>query len=321
MHYTHLSAEERFTLQRLDVQGKSYRYMALVLGRHPSTIAREFKRNRPRGPYVYSEAHEVAFARKSHAHQRPRLKDPDLRAHVQARIQEGDSPELIAGRLKEQRSARTISHEAIYQWLYQERTDLCVHLCRKHKSRYPRGYTRKTLTPVIPLRVCITKRPQQVAQRKVPGHWETDTMSGTRQHAHALLVSVERLTRYTRIDRLKNRSPKAVHRSLHAFFLKVPKRLRRSITYDNGFENRDHWKLNNTFGMKSYFCLPFHSWEKGTVENTIGLIRRYIPKGTDLATLSPKQIQQIEDRLNNRPRKCLNYKTPKELFHAVALNG
>ena len=145
----------------------------------------------------------------------------------------------------------------------------------------------------------------------------------SRASAVALQVTVERLARYTRLAALPRRGAAEMRVALTRRLRQYPRGLRRSLTYDNGPENTEHVQTNQTLGTRSYFCEPFHSWERGTVENTIGLIRRFFPKQTDLAQLSTAQIQSVERWLNHRPRKCLNFRTPAEVFKSasVALTG
>jgi IS30 family transposase len=178
------------------------------------------------------------------------------------------------------------------------------------KRGYVRGRHRKNH---IPGRVPIHLRPRVVETRHQGGHWEIDT-AVSRQSLAALLVCVERKTRFTKLFKLPRKTARnlsvAVNRSLSHY----PPALRRTLTYDNGSENADHLRINRVLGSSSFFCAPYHSWEKGSVENVIGLFRRYYPKKTDLARLSHRQIRFVETALNCRPRKCLKYRTPHELF-------
>jgi IS30 family transposase len=159
-------------------------------------------------------------------------------------------------------------------------------------------------------------------ERRRIGHWETDT-AVSRQSPQALQITVERKTRYARLARLPKKGAREMSIALTRRLSRYPEGLRRSITYDNGSENTEHRRTNQVLGTRSYFCEPFHSWERGTVENTIGLVRRFFPKRTDFATISKNQIQSVERWLNHRPRKCLGFKTPAEVFNAsgVALTG
>lgn len=297
-------------------QGASLRSIARQLQRNPSTISRELQRNTPpinRGYYLPHKAQARAQQRWRLAHQRPRLKSPALRKHVRIRLQLGWSPELIAGRLQHQVQLPSISHEAIYQWLYTDARELIPCLVRGHRKRLPRGHSRKHRKPHIPGRVPLTQRPAHIAQRRQVGHWEIDT-AVSRQGPAALAVLAERKTRYIKLQRLPRRTARSMRLAVNRTLAQYPAPLRRTLTYDNGTENTDHQDINAVLGTRSFFCAPFHSWEKGTVENSVGLVRRYFPKGTDFTALSKREIKHVERRLNNRPRKCLNYLTPAEAF-------
>jgi len=323
--YTHLTSHERDVLAVLRSNGHSLRQIAAVLRRAPSTLARELRRNAPpihTGYYLAHKAQHRAETRNCRAHQRRRLKHPSLRRYVAQRLRGGWSPELIAGRWRRRHPEQPISHEAIYQWVYAEARHLIPCLVRAHRRRKPRGYSRKHRTTHIPSRVSIRQRPAHILWRRHVGHWETDTMI-SRASAVALQVTVERTARYTRLAQLPKRGAHEMRVALTRRLSRYPRPLRQTLTYDNGSENTEHVQTNAVLGTRSYFCEPFHSWERGTVENTIGLVRRFFPKQTDLAQLSRAQVQSVERWLNHRPRKCLGFRTPAEVFTAagVALTG
>ena len=225
------------------------------------------------------------------------------------------SPELIAGRVVILRPHEHVSHETIYQWIYTEARHHIGHLARAHRRRLRRGYSRKHTKAHIPGRIPLDRRPQAVAARRQIGHWETDTVV-SRQSVAALQVVVERVTRYTKMKKLSRKSAPQMRIGLTRTLSRYPHPVRRTITYDNGSENTEHQQVNAVLGTRSYFCTPFHSREKGTAENTIGLVRRWLPKKTNFATVSVGTVKAIERWLNNRPRKCLDYKTPAEVFRA-----
>lgn len=314
--YRHVTKEERDLIAVLTSEGKSIRDIARTLGRDPGTISREFRRNAPpihRGYYLPHRAHARSLERNRARARRLRLKGSRVRWYVRARLRAGWSPELAAGRWSRLHPERSISHEAIYQWIYAEERTLIPFLVRAHQKRQRRGYSRKHTKSHIPARIPITERPRIVETRHQAGHWETDT-AVSRQSTAALQVTAERKTRLTRLAKLKRKGAHEMRVGLTRRLSRYPRRLVRTITYDNGSENTDHEKTNEVLGTRSYFCAPFHSWEKGTVENTIGLVRRSLPKKTDFAMVSSKDLRKIEQWLNNRPRKCLNYQTPAEAF-------
>jgi len=316
--YKHLDVNERDLLAVLKSKGKSLRKIATILIRSPSTLSRELKRNAPpvyTGYYLSHKAQERADKRNRESHRRPRLKTDVIRRYVEKRLRRGWSPELIAGRLAIEHPELSISPEAIYQWVYQEATHLILSLVRAHRKRKHRGYSRKHKTSHIPERISIQERPQAVLKRHDIGHWETDTIN-CRKSYQAVQVTVERKARYAKIAKLKTKSARAMSIALTRRLSRYPTNLRLSITYDNGSENAEHLRTNKILGTCSYFCEPFHSYERGTVENTIGLVRRFLPKKTNLAKISQDHLVKIEYWLNHRPRKCLGFKTPAEVFKA-----
>jgi IS30 family transposase len=259
--------------------------------------------------------------RKHEAGKRDRLKEPRVRAYVTRQLKRGWSPELIAGRLKALDWAKAVSHEAIYQWVYDSARDLIPCLVRKNRKRQKRGYSRKHAQPHIPARVSIAKRPAGAQNRSRFGHWEADTMT-SRQSRPVLQVAVERKARYTLLNKMPNREASSMRKTLNRAMCKLPIWMRESITYDNGTENVEHQLTNDVLGTKSFFCAPYTSQEKGTVENTNGLIRRFFPKRFDFATLERKEVKAVERWLNNRPRKVLGFLTPAEVFReGVALRS
>lgn len=320
MNYHHLTQAERDQLAVWRSQGLSLRRIARRLGRSHSSLSREVARNYGSDDYYPHTAQRNARQRLALSHRSPRLKNPALRQEVWRLLEQKWSPELIAGHLPLIRpELPSISHEAIYQWIYRDRRDLIRCLTRSHSKRGRRKSYRKRRLH-IPRRVSVRKRPWRAQKRLEPGHWETDLLVGPGQAA--LQVSVERQSRYSLLRRIPIKSAGHSRAALTRLMSALPPALRRSITYDNGPENVEHHVLNDDFGMRSYFCEPYHSWEKGTVENTNGLIRRFIPKRTAIESLSEASIVQLENWLNDRPRKVLGFQTPRAVFQAFgALAG
>jgi IS30 family transposase len=323
--YCQLSSEERDTIAYKYAQGASLGEIAQALGRNKSTISRELRRNKAPlyDVYLANRAQQRAAARQSEAHRRPRLKSERIRRYVRRNLMIGWSPEQIAGRLPIDHPDLSISHEAIYQYLYnrdiRRQEDLVPYLARAHKRRQIKGHRHTHRSLHIPERTAITQRPSHIRKRTQLGHWEADAVFA-RHSVSGLQVIVERKTRFTKLIKLKERSARRVRSALTRTLRRYPSSTRRTITYDNGSENVLHQEINRVLGTRSYFCTPFHSWEKGTVENTIGLLRRVFPKKTNFDGVSPKAITSVEHRLNNRPRKVLHYKTPSEEFNrCVAL--
>ena len=307
--YRRLSKNDRDEIAVLLARKWPLRKIAFLMGRSHTTLSRELKRNNSPDGYRPIHAHLAASGRQHKAHRiTPKLvKDKSLQDQVTQDLRKGWSPEIIAGELKRKTGHVVIGHEAIYRWIYSDARKLIPSLVRSHRKRQ-RRYSRPWPKRLIPQRVSIAKRPMEINLRQVPGHWETDLVWGSGRQA--LQVLVERQTRYVRLRLLSNKTALASYQGLCILLASIPTSLRQSITYDNGIENILHADINQRFQMRSFFCQPYHAWEKGTVENTNGLIRRFLPKRTNLDRISPDRIQRIEDWLNSRPRKCLNFQTP-----------
>lgn len=315
--YKHLSRDERIVIAALRERDLSIREIARQLGRQASTVSREVRRNRSSrhgGKYVGFQAQRRYDRRWRERHRRPRLKSPELRAYIRKRLKQHWSPEQISGRLRHDGSAMRVSHEAIYQWIYQEARDLILCLTRAHPKRVRPGY-RKYKRIRIRSRVPIHKRPVAVAARQEAGHWEVDTVSWRHGNA-ALLVAAERKTRLTRLKPLPGRQALALSKALIEALRIYPSKMRQTMTYDNGPENVLHVRVNRALGTRSYFCDPYQSWQKGTVENSNGLIRWYFPRSMHFGVVTKREVKKVERLLNSRPRKCLNYQTPAEAFKA-----
>jgi len=324
--YEHLSKEERDLIAVLKAQGCFMREIGEAIGRDKATVSRELRRNAPaiyKGYYLSHKAQERARYRWVVSHQRNRLKSREIREYVVHHLKEGLSPELIAGRLPIDHPGARSSHEAIYQYIYAERRDLIRYLVRHNRKRRPRGHSRKHRKSHIPNRVSIEARPAIAEKRERVGDWEADTVVSRKSKA-ALQVLGDRTSRVVIIRKITNTTSAAVRATIQKALRVYPVDIRKTITYDNGHENVEHEEINEELGTRSFFCNPYHSWEKGTVENMIGLIRRYLPKGTDLKKVSNERIQEIEYALNSRPRKCLRFRTPFEVLYqltGVALAG
>jgi transposase, IS30 family len=316
-----LTFQEREQIAILKAKGKSLREIASLLGRSHSTLSREVKRNATsiysKPWYLPSYAQNKANKRKVLAGKRERLKNSQIRGYVTQKLKLFWSPELIAGRIRIDLPACCISHEAIYQYIYEEAWHLFPFLVRKHKRRRLRFNFRKINHGAVPSRIFITERPEPINQRLEFGHWESDSMV-SRANSVSLHALLERKSRYLKITKILHNSADCVQKAILRRLKPLNQSLRQSITYDNGLENSNHLEINEKLQARSYFCNPYHSWEKGSVENAIGLIRRFIPKKTNLETIPSTEIFQIENLINNRPRKCLNYQTPKEVFKTLS---
>jgi transposase, IS30 family len=322
--YKHLSLAEREEISVWKAEGFSLREIARRLGRDVSSISRELKRNAPPlrpGRYLPARAHLRSTQRNQLSRTHLRLKKPEIRRHVLRKLHQGLSPEQIAGHLRLQKSNLSISHEAVYQFIYSEARNLIPLLARSHRKRLQRWHSHKHRKSHIPERTPISQRPAIVQTRCQFGHWEADTIISRKSKA-SLLVMVERKSRFVKLAWLPQKSASKTRAAINRRLTHFSKGLRRTITYDNGSENIEHLQVNALLATRSFFCLPFHSWEKGTVENTNGLVRRFYPKKTDFATITPANVRRVERNLNSRPRKCLRFKTPEQVFRlGVALTG
>jgi len=323
--YIHLSSEERDKIAYLRAKGKGITEIAKIIGRHKTTISRELKRNKSPTYNVYlaNKAHQRAIKRKQLSVQRSRIRNPIIRKYIMKKLKLKWSPELIAGRLPMDRPGLHISHEAIYQFIYDKEThkkyDLVKYLTRAHKKRKLKTHSHRHKNLHIPRWISIKERPQEANMRIQPGHWEADTIISRRSKV-SLGIILERVSRRIHIAKLPAKTAAYFRAALTRRLSRYPQYLRLSITYDNGCENVEHEYTNKVLGTKSYFCEPFHSWEKASLENVVGIIRRFFPKKTDFALLTKEQVKRVENLINTRPKKCLHYKTPNEFFDSgVAL--
>ena len=320
-----MSIDERERIAQLRNELTGLSEIARQLERDKGTISRELKRNGAPlyNSYTPCRAQHRSDERRRAASRRERLRDETIRQYVHEKLFAGWAPEQISGRLPLEHPGLSISTEAIYQYIYdaksEDREDLIACLRRSHKKRKQRAVGRKQKKTKIPNRVSIEDRPQSVEGRRTYGHWEGDSMI-SRKSTFALNSLTERKSRLIMITRISRKGAKetldAVINRLGAW----PHEFRRTLTLDNGTENAKHEIITEGIGVKCYFAHPYASWERGTNENANGLVRWYFPKGTDFAKITDDQIALVESLLNNRPRKCLGFRTPMEVAaSAVAL--
>jgi IS30 family transposase len=324
-----LTLAEREEISRSVAAGQSIRSIASLLGRAPSTISREITRNGGQECYRASQADQAAWDRAS----RPktcRLVENRALAYIVARkLQWQWSPQQIAGWLKRTYPGDEtfqVSHETIYRSLFIQargalKKELLAHLRRTRVMRRSRHHTQKTDNHGrITDAVSISERPATVEDRAVPGHWEGDLLCGSGNSQIATLV--ERHTRYVMLVKVTGKDTETVTNALIKNARKLPQELYKSLTWDRGKEMADHKRFTLATDIKVYFCDPHNPWQRGTNENTNGLLRQYFPKGTDLSAYSQAKLNAVARRLNERPRKTLNYETPAERFHqSVASTG
>ena len=320
-HNKHLSLEERLKITLLQWRGYSKRKIAKELGRSPSTICREMNRTNAGklfGRYVGSTTHTLVQQawKESHKRKNSFLHQKNVTNFIEWNLQYGNSPEIICHLLK-QRFQESVSHETLYIYIYSSPKGLKKYLLRRKNGRLPKKKARlyyKGTGKNIPNRIDIDLRDRLANERLEFGHFEADSVESCRtkgKRKSCLTVMVDRATRYTLIRKTASLTSIQTSKSI-VKAMKPYRNTIKSITYDNGKEFSKHEKINKLLKTKSYFCKPYHSWEKGTVENINGLIRRFFPKGTDFDTISEEQIAYVEDWINNRPMKILNYMTPKQ---------
>ncbi len=316
MAYRQITKEQRFKIQSWREFGMIGSVIAERLGKHRSAISRELAQNSyPDGTYHAGHAHTVAHNRRTAGRRTTKklVKDPLLRRAVIAGLQRKDSPEQIHGKRKRVGKV-SVCHETIYQYLYTERRDL-LPLLRQKKGKYRRRHGTKARETLRELskKTWITERPEVVNNRSALGHFEGDTIKG-KGNTGSIGTHVERISGYGLAHLMHTVTAKLMREQTTEYFNRIPHYKRLSETNDNGTEFSE-WELTQkALGMKHYFALPYHSWERGTNENWNGLLRQFFPKGTSFATLKQDDVDRAVRNLNHRPRKRLNYLTPYEVF-------
>jgi len=326
--YTRLADQERESISRGLAQHKSIRQLARELNRSPSTISREIRRNKGKSGYrAFSASRRAKAAASSRKRGKRKIeKQEGLLSYVMEKLQREWSPQEISKRLKIEYAwdmNMQVSHEAIYQYIYVlPRGELKQLLIkglrqeRKHRRPQKRGDTTETRGKIANM-LSIEERPAEVADRSVPGHWEGDLILGKYKRS-ALGTLVERTTRYTILVPLGEHKDAASVREAYAeAFKSLPAELKKSLTYDQGKEMSEHEQFTIDTGIQVYFAHPGSPWERGTNENTNGLIRQYFPKGTDFTQVSKEEILDVQRKLNDRPRRALGYLKPDEVINQL----
>ena len=329
MNYKQLTVEERERIQELLWQNVSLRAVAKELGRNVSSISREIRRNQTKQRNLYRPrlAHERALERRTHRGQRKLDTNEELLSYVKAYLKLGWSPEQIAAQSSRLVGTK-ISHEAIYQYIYAQvhrggrgyvkpgHEDLRPYLARRRTRRMKKGLRKSYRIQKGPL-PSIDQRPEEATTRTVVGHWEDDSIVYTPTCPIRLRTTNDLTSGIVFIARTKDSTMFDANRITHQRLGGLPPDLRKTLTRDRGGENMGFAELEQDLGISCYFAHSYHSWERGANENLNGLIRRYLPKGTDFRTLSDQNIARIEYLLNSRPRKSLGWKTPYEVFYEL----
>ncbi|HAE85117.1 MAG TPA: IS30 family transposase [Anaerolineaceae bacterium] len=326
--YRQLADQERESISRGLAQHKSIRQLAKELNRSPSTISREIRRNKGKSGYrAFSASRRAKAAASSRKRGKRKIeKQEGLLSYVMEKLQREWSPQEISRRLKMEYAwdmNMQVSHEAIYQYIYVlPRGELKQLLIkglrqeRKHRRPQKRGDTTETRGKIANM-LSIEERPAEVAERSVPGHWEGDLILGKYKRS-ALGTLVERTTRYTILVPLgEHKDATSVREAYAEAFKTLPAELKKSLTYDQGKEMSEHEQFTIDTGIQVYFAHPGSPWERGTNENTNGLIRQYFPKGTDFTQVSKEEILEVQRKLNDRPRRALGYLKPDEVINQL----
>jgi len=313
-HHTKITSEERDQIALWLGSKTAVREIARRLGRSASSISDEIKRNKYQGNYVAIHAQTVTEDRWKKARARETLKDKVTFTYVVGKLKDGWSPEQIAGRLEKDHGKKVICFETIYRFIYDPHNrgdNYWEFLPRKQKKR-KKKQGRSVHKSLIPDRVSIHSRPEEINNRSVFGHWEGDSIVG-RNHIGGIRTEVERSSRYLQARTITKVGAQETIDAEIAIFSNLPQNARYSTTWDNGREHMQHKQLHQ-LALTTYFADPYSSWQRGTNENTNGLIRRYLPKKTSFEQLTQGDLDDIVDEINNRPRKVLHYQTPKEVF-------
>ena len=312
--YHQLTQAQRYQISALRKAKHTLAEIAEIIGGHKSSVSREMKRNRGKRGYRPQQAHELALERRSKS--APRITTQNW-AVVERLLRQDWSPEQISGRLKKERKLR-ISHEWIYQDILTDKHaggDLYKHLrCQKKRRKRYGTYERRGQLPNCR---SIEERPALVNARKRLGDWEVDTVIG-RKHKQAMVTLTERKSRFALVGKVKQRTAKAVRKQMYSLLSPVKDKVL-TLTSDHGKEFAEHQHIAQSLDLKFFFAHPYAAWERGTNENMNGLLRQYFPKDRDFQTISKKEIEHAQSRLNHRPRKTLRFKTPFEVFYHTSV--
>ncbi len=322
--YHHLSLEEREKLFAWKEKGLSLRKIAKRLKRNVGTLSREWRRNAKYGhPYIPCRADRKAKKRALKQRYRAPLKEPLIFLYVRTRLRDRKwSPETIAGRLPIDHPGYSINGETIYRYVYgrkQRRMKLWEHLVLHRRKRMKKNGRKVQTYGRLSEAISIKDRPSIITARERPGDWETDNMEGKRSDDTVISVTVDRMLKIVRLRKLADHTAQTKAEALIVQMKQEDPLLRGSVTCDRGPENSNHTDITDMHHIPVYTCEPYHSWEKGTVENTIGRLRRFLPKGKSIDGVSQNKLNQIEDTMNSTPRKCLAYLTPNEFLEKILI--
>ncbi len=327
--YKQLSLSERIEIYRLHADGKSLGIIARQIGRGRGTISRELKRNslpskQWGGGYEPQRAEALTARRRARGCAHKLERQPELRKLVLDQLAMGRSPEQIAGRLTLEHHKATVSHESIYRYIYWRTASFKEKLHQLlPRGKYRRGYRGRkggSSKNYISRRVSVHERPESVHNRNRFGHWEADLMLFSK-YGQAALVVHERKSRYTIVMKQPTKQAQPVADNIGIILKSLPAEKRKSVTFDNGSEFSRHYDLTDKYGVKTWFCDTHSPWQKGGVENSIGRLRRRLPRKTDISALRREDFMNITKAYNDTPRKCLGFLTPSEVFFKKKTSG
>jgi IS30 family transposase len=315
--YKQLTEEDRIEIYAMKQAGKQQNQMAAALGIHPSTISRELARNEGLRGYRPKQAQQKALLRRLTARKAVKM-TPQTIDYIECKLRQEHSPEQIAERMKVNPNwhGPAVSHERIYQHIWQDKAQgglLYKHLRIGGTKQRRKRRNSRDMRGMVKNRVGIEDRPGIVERKIRIGDWEGDTVVG-KNHQGALVTLVDRKSKLTLIGKVDRYTAKAVEQTIISLMELLPRRTY-TLTVDNGKEFSNHESIAQTLEIKVFFADPYSAWQRGLNENTNGLIRQYVPKGSNIRTLTDEQIEHIMDRLNNRPRKSLGFLTPNEVFY------
>jgi transposase, IS30 family len=312
---------ERQKLEYWLRSSQSLRDIGRIMKRAHTILSREIRRNGDNRQKYRADTAQRLHERRKHKQHKGKLdKYPELKEYVVEGLKNEWSPDVIAGKMKTAKMEHTISHESIYHYIYNksDKYEKLYQYLRQTKPKRQKQNSRKKCKIRIAERKSIHVRPEYINERKRYGDWESDSMIFSRQKT-ILSVQSERKSKLIRMYKLPNKSAEETKNALVMTAESVPHDLFFTVTFDNGTEGAKHTEIKKEYDIETYFCDPFSSWQKGGVENANKLIRHYLPRSTDLSKLTDRDIYEIQEKLNNRPRKCLGYKSANEIINEVVL--
>lgn len=315
MSYTHFTKKCRIKLQLLLSIGKNKKEIGQILKKDPVSIWREINRNKEKGRYLYGFANKKSIERKTHREKKIE-NDKKLKKYILEKLKLYWSPEQISGRLR--KDGTVICHETIYQYILRNKKLKKYLRCQKGKYRRRHGTVKREKAREHDKKRWIGERPEIINTRARIGDWEGDTIIG-KERTQRILTHVERKSGYLMADKLDIVTAEIVAEITSKKFKKIPKLKRKSITYDNGTEFSAHEIIERKTRSTVYFANPYHSWERGTNENTNGLIRQFFPKRSYFDRVTQEDVKRVVKLINHRPRKRLNYLTPNEIFNCTSI--